>query len=335
MKSAKIIRMRSYARAGLAGNPSDGYFGKTLSFTLKNFYAEVVIYRSQNLELLPGPRDSSVYVDSGSMVQSINEHGYYGGLRLLQATLKRFTEHCAQHEISFSKKNFSMRYFTNIPSRVGMAGSSAIIISCLRALMRFYDVKINLPELANLALSVETKELGIGAGLQDRVAQVYQGLTFMDFDRELMESRGYGQYQSLNTSLLVNTYLAYKTELSEGSELFHNDLRGRFDSGEPEVVRAMKSWADIADEVRTVLLAGKHHDIGHLLNANFDLRKSICRIHPDNIAMVDAARSVGASAKFTGSGGAIIGQYKDEKMFQELENTLAPLGIIILKPELI
>ncbi|MDB4360793.1 GHMP kinase [Akkermansiaceae bacterium] len=335
MDSAKIIRTRSFARAGLAGNPSDGYFGKTLSFTLKDFYAEVVIYRSQGLELLPGSRDSSVYSDLSSMVQSINDHGYYGGLRLLQATLKRFTEHCAQHEISFSKANFTMRYFTNIPSRVGMAGSSAIIVSCLRALMQFYDVNIDQPELANLALSVETKELGIGAGLQDRVAQVYQGLTFMDFDRKLMESRGYGQYESLNTSLLVNIYLAYKVELSEGSERFHNHLRGRFDSGEPEVVSAMRTWAAIAEEVRSLLLAGKQHDIGHLLNANFDLRKSICRIHPDNIAMVDAARSVGASAKFTGSGGAIIGRYNNERMYQELKNILAPLGIIILKPELI
>ena len=335
MESAKIIRTRSFARAGLAGNPSDGYFGKTISFTMKNFFAEVVIYRSQYLELLPGPRDSTVYSSLSSMVQSIHDHGYYGGLRLLQATLKRFIEHCAQHEISFTKKNFSMRYFTNIPSRVGMAGSSAIILSCLRALMQFYEIKLDKPVLANLALSVETKELGIGAGLQDRVAQVYEGLTFMDFDRGLMESRGFGHYQSLDVGLLKNIYVAYKSELSEGSELVHNDLRGRFDSGEPDVLEAMGSWADIADEVRTVLLQGKQHDIGNLLDANFDLRKSICRIHPDNVTMVDAARSVGASAKFTGSGGAIIGQYKDKQMYQELENTLAPLGIIILKPELI
>ena len=29
-----LIRKRAYARAGLVGNPSDGYHGKTISFRL-------------------------------------------------------------------------------------------------------------------------------------------------------------------------------------------------------------------------------------------------------------------------------------------------------------
>ncbi|MDC0321705.1 methyltransferase domain-containing protein [Akkermansiaceae bacterium] len=228
-----------------------------------------------------------------------------------------------------------LRYYTNIPTHVGMAGSSAIIIACLRALMKFYSFDISKPKLANLALSVETEELGIGAGLQDRVAQVYEGLTYMNFDRELMESRGFGDYQSLDSGLLQNIYLAYKSELSEGSEVFHNDLRGRFNSGEPEVIEAMTRWADIAEEVRACLRSSETRPIGHLLNANFDLRKSVCNIHPDNVAMIDAARSVGASSKFTGSGGAIIGQYSDEPMFEALVNTLQSLGITVLKPDII
>lgn len=294
------------------------------------------MYPSQYLELLPGRRDRSIYSDINEVVQSIHDYGYYGGIRLLQASVKRFLEYCNTHDISVeSSGNFSMRYFTNIPTHVGMAGSSAIITACLRSLMQFYQVKITKPNLANLALSVETDELGIGAGLQDRVAQVYQGVTYMDFDRKLMESRGFGHYESLDTRVLKNIYLAYKSELSEGSQVFHNDLRARFDSGEPEVVDAMTSWADIADQVRNRLQSGDLMSIGHLLNANFDLRKSICNIHPDNIAMVDAARSVGASAKFTGSGGAIIGQYQDETMFKALAKTLPELGITLIKPEVV
>ena len=38
----------------------------------------------------------------------------------------------------------------------------------------------------SLVLSVETDELGIVAGLQDRVIQVYEGLVYMDFAREVM-----------------------------------------------------------------------------------------------------------------------------------------------------
>ena len=32
------------------------------------------------------------------------------------------------------------------------------------------------------------------AGLQDRVIQTYEGCMYMDFDRDLLEQRGYGDY---------------------------------------------------------------------------------------------------------------------------------------------
>jgi glucuronokinase len=35
------ITSRVHARVGLLGNPSDGFFGKTISFSLANFYAQV------------------------------------------------------------------------------------------------------------------------------------------------------------------------------------------------------------------------------------------------------------------------------------------------------
>ena len=330
-----IIRTRAYARAGLAGNPSDGYFGKTLSFTFRNFYAEVVMYPSLYLELLPSPRDRSLYSNLDAVVQSIHRFGYYGGIRLLQASLKRFMEYCTEQEIELASQNFSMRYFTNIPAHVGMAGSSAIITACFRALMKFYSVSIAPEVLANVILSVETEELGIGAGLQDRVAQVYQGVTFMDFDRNLMEQQGHGHYEPLDTGLMTNLYVAYKQELGEGSEVFHNDLRARFDAGDAAVLEAMHQWAALAQQVRDSLLKGEQASVGALLNANFDLRRKLCHIHPDNIEMVETARAAGASAKFTGSGGAIVGTVEDDTMFESLVKKLAPLNVHVFKPEIV
>jgi glucuronokinase len=37
----QTISSRVYARVGLLGNPSDGFYGKTISFSLANFFAEV------------------------------------------------------------------------------------------------------------------------------------------------------------------------------------------------------------------------------------------------------------------------------------------------------
>ena len=39
--AVNVITCRSYARIGLLGNPSDNYYGKTLSVSLANFFAEV------------------------------------------------------------------------------------------------------------------------------------------------------------------------------------------------------------------------------------------------------------------------------------------------------
>ena len=73
----------------------------------------------------------------------------------------------------------------------------------------------------------------------------------------------------------------------------------------------------------------------NLINANFDLRRSLIPITKGNIEMVEAARSAGASAKFTGSGGAIIGTYEDETMFERLKLTLNKKNIEVIKPEIV
>jgi glucose-1-phosphate thymidylyltransferase len=44
------VHKKCYARIGLMGNPSDGFRGKTLSFLIKNFYAEVFIEDNQTVD---------------------------------------------------------------------------------------------------------------------------------------------------------------------------------------------------------------------------------------------------------------------------------------------
>ena len=330
-----IIRTQAFARAGLVGNPSDGYFGKTISFVVRNFRAEAVLYESPELEILPNARDQSSFSGLDALAADVRSYGYYGGIRLLKATIKRFHDYCQEAGIPLPRRNFTVRYRTDIPSQVGLAGSSAIITACLRGLMAFYEVAIPRVVQPSVILSVETRELGIPAGLQDRVIQVYQGLVYMDFRRDLMEREGRGAYEELDPRLLPPLYIAYRTDLAEGTEVFHNDIRGRFDRGEPAVVDAMKYWAELAAGVRELLLEGRGREIGPLLDRNFDKRCEIYRISEGNLRMVRVARSVGASAKFTGSGGAIVGTYEDEAMFHRLEQELGGIGVRVVRPQIL
>ncbi len=330
-----MIRQQAYPRVGLIGNPSDGYHGKTLSFAFSNFHAQVVLYETPELKILPHVRDHSEFSGVDELVRDVKLYGYYGGIRLLKATIKRFCDCCRERDLPLHDRNFTIRYHSNIPHMVGLAGSSAIIVACMRALMEYYGVSIPRPELANLVLSVEKDELGISAGLQDRVVQVYEGLVHMDFDRAIMERDGYGLYEEIDHGLLPPLYVAYRADLSEQSDVFHNDLRARFERGDPATLDAMRFWADLTDQAKQLLLEGRGAELGPLLNANFDRRAALCRIGDGNLKMVEAARSVGASAKFTGSGGAIVGVYESEAMFDALKNTLSPLGVKTLKPALV
>jgi len=328
-----IIRTYAYPRVGLIGNPSDGYFGKTISFAFTNFAAEVILYESPELEIIPSQKDQSSFSCIGDLVRDVRLHGYYGGIRLLKATVKRFFDYCQDNQIRLHDKNFTIRYQSNIPHSVGLAGSSAIITACMRALMAFYGVSIPKPVQAGLILSAEKEELGISAGLQDRVIQVYEGLVYMDFAKDLLEKQGYGNYQQMDTDLLPNLYVAYQDNFSEPTEVFHNDIRSRFNRGEKQVVEAMKFWAQLTDKFRTALEAGDLQKMNDYINANFDRRRRIYKISEDNIRMVEMARSVGASSKFTGSGGAIVGLYSDEKMFARLKKEMSKLKIKVIKPK--
>lgn len=330
-----IIETSSYPRAAVIGNPSDGYFGKTIAFLFSNFGAHVKLYQTPELEIKPQRLDITSYKNMKALVEDINFAGYYGGMRLIKGIIKVFYEHCVKNDIQLASKNFTIQYTSNIPLRLGLAGSSAILSACLKAICLFYEVYIAPATFANLVLSVENNELGISAGLQDRVAQAFEKPVFMDFDKETMEKQGFGNYHVLNTTNFPNFYIAYRKNLSSGTELVHNNLKARFNIGEEKVLEAMKRWAEITEEFKTALEDNDYDSMHGLINENFDLRRSLIEISKGNIEMVELARSVGASAKFTGSGGAIIGTYKDEKMFSELKDKLNNQNINIIKPNIV
>lgn len=330
-----MIETYGYARAGFLGNPSDGYFGKTISFTMSNFRARVLLYPSARLEIRPSKADLPIFENLADLYRTTRWRGYYGGIRIIQALLVRFMDYCRDQNIELEDRNFTIEYESNIPQRLGLGGSSAIITAALRALCQYFDIRIPLPIEANLALETETRELGVPAGLQDRVVQAYEGLVYMDFSRDLMESRGYGIYEKLDPALLRNVYVACRTNLSEGTEVFHNNIRERWRRGDPEVVDAMKTWAGYAEQGRDCLLREDYETLDRLINANFDLRAKIYRISPGNLEMIETARKVGATSKFAGSGGAIVGTYRDEAMYERLRREMQAIGIDIIKPRIL
>src|SRR5262249_48961097 len=118
-----LLRRKAYARAGLVGNPSDGYHGKTISIIVRDFHAEVVLYEWEDVDLLSAELDQSRFRSVHDLVRDVQLHGYYGGLRLIKATVKKFVEYCRRQSHSLHDRNFTVRYQSTIPRQVGLAGS--------------------------------------------------------------------------------------------------------------------------------------------------------------------------------------------------------------------
>ena len=90
-------------------------------------------------------------------------------------------------------------------------------------------------------------------------------------------------------------------------------------------------------EVETVKKALLKNDLtllNTLINRNFDLRASIYKISKKNLDLIHTARHLGASSKFCGSGGAIVGIYNSDEQFENMRKAFKKLNASIIKPQI-
>ena len=308
----------AYARAGLLGNPSDGYGGKVIAASVSDFRAQVTIATAERLEIVPGDTDLLVFDSFDGAHSALSKRGCEDGLRLLRATLVEFADHCrGRSDLAEdgTRQRFRLSYETNVPIQVGMSGSSAIVVAALRALMRWFGVSIEPATLAEIALAVEVDRLGLAGGPMDRVIQVYEGLMLMD----LQEPRTEASYRRLDPALLPPLFVAWDPGGGDPSSGAHGDLRVRWDAGDAELRRIMQSFRPLVDEGVAALEAGDHTRFRTLMRRNFELRASFFPISEADREMVAIAEGRGAVAKLCGSGGAVVGSAEDPQRVVEIE----------------
>jgi glucuronokinase len=154
----------------------------------------------------------------------------------------------------------------------------------------------------------------------------------MDFDRSLIERTGHGRYERLDPALLPKLYISYDPMRAEVSGIYHQKIRVLFEDKKPDVLAAMSEFAALAQQARDALVGGRLDRLPALMNANFDLRDRIFKVSDENRRMVHTARSTGCSAKFAGSGGAIVGTYEDDAQYARLVTTMTAIGCTTLQP---
>ena len=216
----------AYARAGLLGNPSDGYGGKAIAVTLGDFRALVRITPAPQFEIHAGDSGPAVFPSMRAAADSFEPSDQEDGLRLVHAAVRRFfvySTELADLAADDARLRFAVGFETDIPRQVGMAGSSAIVIAVMRALMSWFEITIRPAELAELALAAEVEDLGLAGGAMDRVIQVYEGGVVMD----LREPRSSASYVPFDPALLPPLFVAWDPQGGETSGNVHGELRAR------------------------------------------------------------------------------------------------------------
>ncbi|KAH6576165.1 hypothetical protein BASA62_001555 [Batrachochytrium salamandrivorans] len=311
MTLAKPIHSRVYARIGLMGNPSDGFYGKTLSTTISNFWASVTLLPNKDtldpsvLFVANAMCDYTVFgsIQTAHRVAQID--GYDGATRLLLATLRVFVQYCLDNGITLNRCGMRIVYQTNIPRQVGLAGSSALVTSLIKCLVRFYDISDSLFPLwaqANLALSAERDELGIAAGLQDRVVQAYGGCVHMNFD-QLDDFKRLWRVSDTRYGIHSVKYLDGLCAPAE-----------RIGSSPPYC----QATAQLA------MISGDTPALARLFDDNFALRRKLYGdevIGAQTLKIVDLAHMHGHAAKLSGSGGCVIGLWRDADLTAFVDRT--------------
>ena len=280
-------------RISLIGNPSDIYGGCGLGFPIWNWQAKVFLDPS---------------------ISSTEE------IPLLQAARVVFSQH---HTV---KQKFGLRFISDIPLQVGLAGSSALVMAALRVMGKAHGIQWTWRSLADATMTVEQVHLGIIAGPMDRWIQAQEEFLWMDFSRNKTE------VMPINTLPPLRVLISSKSSRPSGA--VHAPIMERWIRGDPQIKRVMEAYRPLVEQGRVALLARDICTLAECMDRNFELRASLFSIHEEDQAMINLCRRHGSAAKLCGSGGAVLALMKGKEEWTKLEAEAKGAGITVVEPQL-
>ncbi|HUQ40846.1 MAG TPA: hypothetical protein VM030_11915 [Acidimicrobiales bacterium] len=274
------------ARAALAGNPSDLYGGAVLAVPVRTFTARV--------EVVDADRTS---ID-----------GDADGELLVSAAMAR----------SSSSGPLALRWTTDIPRSVGLAGSSAIVVAVLRALADRAGEPVSELELAERAQAVEVEDVGVAAGLQDRAVQAADAPVLVDV------GGGRPTITRLTPARPVRVVVAWLDAAAGDSGEYHRRLRRAAGSATADGMVALATLARRAAEAFT---AGDVDGLAELVGEAGRLRSRVAPLSPAHDRLAAAMAAAGLEPNAAGSGGAVVAVVTDGTRLPEVTVAVEKLGV--------
>jgi D-glycero-alpha-D-manno-heptose-7-phosphate kinase len=191
---------------------------------------------------------------------------------------------------------------TDAPRGSGLGGSSALSITLVRALSEIAGHPVEGEDLIHLVRDLETRLLGVPAGIQDYYPPVFGGLGSLHL------TAGKPARHSLQTSLpdLSAHMLLHYTGIAHFSGTNNWELYKRHIDGKKKVQKGLGNIADTAIEMERALDAGNFEAAGAALKKEWEHRKALIEgiSTPEIDAAITVAENAGAwGGKVCGAGG--------------------------------
>ncbi|MGN6186846.1 MAG: GHMP family kinase ATP-binding protein [Thermoanaerobaculia bacterium] len=191
---------------------------------------------------------------------------------------------------------------TDAPRGSGLGGSSALAITLVRALSELAQNPIDGEDLIHLVRDLETRLLGVPAGIQDYYPPVFGGLGSL----HLNPGRPARHPLQISVHDLASHMLLHYTGVAHFSGTNNWELYKRQVEKKKKVDRGLATIADISIEMERALDAGNFEAAGVALGKEWEARKALIDgiSTPEIDAAISAATEAGAWAgKVCGAGG--------------------------------
>jgi D-glycero-alpha-D-manno-heptose-7-phosphate kinase len=200
---------------------------------------------------------------------------------------------------------FDLFLHSDAPPGTGLGASSAMMVCLVGLLGDWRGERLSDYAIADVAHTVERKELGILGGYQDHYAAAFGGFNFIEFLPGRVVVNPLRMPDSTVNELQYNLLLVYTGQVRLSANIIEDQVQ-RYESGETDSRDALREIKALAIEMKEALLHRKLDEFGSLLHEEWEHKKRMSpRIsHPSLDELYDVARKEGAlGGKITGAGG--------------------------------
>ncbi|MEK6856414.1 MAG: hypothetical protein AABX49_00205, partial [Nanoarchaeota archaeon] len=227
----------------------------------------------------------------------------------------------------------NIKIITNVPEKSGLGGSSSLVVSLIKALVKLNGEKMLPEDVAKLAYEIERKIIGIKGGYQDQWAAAYGGgVNYLEFKKDSVFLEPLWLPEKIMKTLENNLVLFFIEARKIDSGEIHTELEKRVKKYRKESLDIMLERRRNVLETRDALLSGNIMRFAVLLNYEHRSKEKLyANLLSSNAKEIYnkalALGSIAGKVSGAGSGGCAFFIYpnKDKKMFVK---KMAELGCV-------